>query len=364
MRLLLLIPSVLKTGVEASVAGDTHPLMDYYALADALRAMSPGATVDLVDFAALEKERHPLVRQAERRGGKDAALAALGFLRRGEYQAIFTNSESIGIPLALLLKTIPAGRRPRHVTIGHRLSTGKKRLFFQNLRAHRQIDKVFVYSTEQRDFALDSLGIPAERIERIEFHADARFYRPLPEVEEDPSQICAAGLEWRDYPTLIEAVRAQTDLKVRLAAASPWSKHVNETERGELPAHVEARRYDYNELRTLYAGSFAVAVPLYENDFQAGITTILEAMAMGKALIVTRTLGQGEVIIEGETGLYVATGDIDGWRVAIERLQTDAALRRRLGRNARIWLEEHATLSLWAQRIGAALLGKDTQQAR
>ena len=51
---------------QAAVAGDTHPLMDYYALADALREMSPGATVDLVDFAALEKERHPLVRQAER----------------------------------------------------------------------------------------------------------------------------------------------------------------------------------------------------------------------------------------------------------------------------------------------------------
>lgn len=354
MRTLMLIPSVLKTGLEAAVAADAHPTMDYYALADALRAV--GTQVDLVDYAALERESGPLVRLATQRGGKDAGLAMLGFQRRAGYEAIFTNSESISIPLALLLKGAPA-RRPRHVTIGHRLTTGKKQLFFRTLKAHRQIDRIFVYATLQRNFAVDALGIPAGVVEHIQFHADAAFYRPMPAIAEDESQICAAGLEWRDYPTLIEATRPLTDLKVRLAAASPWSKHVDETQKGELPAHVEARRYEYGELRTLYARSFAVAVPLYENDFQAGITTILEAMAMGKPVIVTRTQGQTDVIIDGETGLYVAPGDSDGWRRAILRLRQDPELRRTLGGNARRWVESHATLTGWAERIAGAVRG-------
>lgn len=353
MRVLMLVPSRLKTGLDAQVASDAHPTMDYHALAARLRA--GGDTVEMLDFAALEASRHPLVRLARRAAGDDPALALLGFLRRGGCDAVFTNSESVGIPLALLFK--PLARRPRHVTIGHRLSTGKKHLFFRVLGAHRQIDTILVYADLQRRIAAERLGIPPNRLSHIEFHADTAFYRPRPDIAEDPDQICAAGLEWRDYPTLIDAVADTPDLKVRLAAASPWSKHANETEKRALPEHVQARRYEYGELRELYARSFAVAVPLYENDFQAGITSLLEAMAMGKAVIVTRTQGQTDVVIDGETGLYVAPGDAAGWRAAIARLREDPALRRRLGENARVWVERHASLDLWARQIAGALHG-------
>ena len=82
------------------------------------------------------------------------------------------------------------------------------------------------------------------------------------------------------------------DLSVKLAAASPWSKHEDQTAGRALPPNVDARRYDYAALRALYAESSFVVVPLRETDFQAGVTTILEAMAMGKAVIATRTTGR------------------------------------------------------------------------
>ena len=145
---------------------------------------------------------------------------------------------------------------------------------------------------------------------------------------------------------------------MRLAAASPWSKHDNETAGRTLPANVEARRYSYGELRDLYAASSFVVVPLKETDFQAGVTTLLEAMAMGKAVIATRTTGQTDVITDGENGLTVAPGDVSGWREAICRLRDDAALRARLGGNARRWVERHATLDGWSERIAAALSGE------
>ena len=126
-------------------------------------------------------------------------------------------------------------------------------------------------------------------------------------------------MEWRDYPTLIQAVENSDDLRVRLAAASPWSKHQNETEKRELPAHIEAKRYDYAGLRDLYEQSAFTVVPLYENDFQAGVTTLLEAMAMGKCVAVTRTEGQRDVVTDGENGVYVAPGDVGGWRETICR---------------------------------------------
>lgn len=359
MRTLLLIPSVLKEETEPLVTANRHPLMDYYALANTLK-QSPGDTADFLDYGALEQSRHPLIQLARKAGGADAALALAGFMRRNDYDAIFTNGENVGIPLALLLKSV--SRRPIHVTIGHRPSTGKKRLFFKQLGVHQQMDRIFVYASTQYVTARDTLGIPAEKLSLIPFHADTRFYHPLPTVEVRENQICAAGLEWRDYPTLIEAVREMPDLTVKLAAASPWSKHTDETANRTLPPNVSARRYDYEELRSLYAESSFVVVPLYENDFQAGVTTLLEAMAMGKAVIVTRTTGQTDVVVNEENGLTVAPGDVNGWREAIQRLRMDATLRQKLGENARKWIEENATLDQWTRNIVSALhKGSDSE---
>ena len=126
-KTLLLIPSVVKTGLEAEVAQDRHPTMDYHALAAALRDRH-GLAVDILDYAAVDADSTPAVRLARKAGGRDAALAALAYARRDEYAAIFSNGENVGVPLALLLGL---GRRgPGHVTIGHRLSARKKQSFF------------------------------------------------------------------------------------------------------------------------------------------------------------------------------------------------------------------------------------------
>jgi glycosyltransferase involved in cell wall biosynthesis len=356
MKTLLLIPSVAKCGLEAAVEADAHPTMDYEALALALRS-APGGQADMLDYAAVDAaaEKEGLVRLVLKVAGYNAALALMGFQRRDRYDAIFTNAENVALPLALLFKTV--AKRPRHVTIAHRISAQKKRVFYRWLRVHQQMDSIFVYSATQLDFARKELGISSSRLKLIHFHVDHRFYRPQIARVRD-NQICAAGLEWRDYPTLIDAVSDHPELTVKLAAASPWSRGVNETEERSLPAHVDARRYDYHALRDLYSESSIVVVPLYDNDFQAGITTILEAMAMGKPVVVTRTMGQRDVIQDGSNGLYVTPSDPEEWKRVIQRLRRDPTLRNRLGQRARRWIEENATLDVWVEKVAGALSGE------
>ncbi len=353
MRVLMCIPSVAKTGVDDAVRAGGHPTMDYYALAETLRGA--GDSVEILDFAAVDAMRDPWVDLARKRLGGDVALAVAAFRRRGEFDAVFTNSESIGIPLGLLWRG--AGRRPWHVTIGHRLSTGKKQVFFKTLQAHRGIDVVLVYADLQYRIASERLAIPQRLLAHVDFHADTEFFRPVAVEATQRPTVCAAGLEWRDYPTLIKAAARLPDIDFRLAAASPWSKHANETEKTPLPGNVDSRRYDYAALRDLYASSFAVAVPLYETDFQAGITSILEAMAMGKAVVVTRTAGQTDVIVDGVNGLVVPPGDPDAWVGALERLRDDPQLRETLGSNAREWVERNASLRFWSEQVAGALKG-------
>ena len=138
-RTLLLIPSVLKREARRGATDDSHPRMDYFALSEALNAT-------ILDYSALEVQASPTIVRLARRAGRDAALAALGYAHRGDYDIIFSNSESVGIPLAMLLKRHRA--RPTHVVIGHRLSTAKKRLLLQ--ACNRQMDAIFVYASTHK----------------------------------------------------------------------------------------------------------------------------------------------------------------------------------------------------------------------
>ena len=111
----------------------------------------------------------------------------------------------------------------------------------------------------------------------------------------------------------IEAVRG-----LRRGQARPPSRSKRKNERRIASCRqTQARGYGYRELRDLYASSRFIVVALYETDFQAGVTTILEAMAMGKAVIASRTRGQRDVIEDGVTGIYVPPGDSAALRKAI-----------------------------------------------
>ena len=67
---------------------------------------------------------------------------------------------------------------------------------------------------------------------------------------------------------------------------------------------------------------------------------ILEAMACGKPVVATRAAGVQEAVRDGEAGYTVDVGDLHGLAEAVLRLLRDEGLRRRLGRRARLIVEE------------------------
>jgi glycosyltransferase involved in cell wall biosynthesis len=160
--------------------------------------------------------------------------------------------------------------------------------------------------------------------------------------------ICSVGLEARDYPTLLTAVRG-LGARVTIAAASPWSKRADSTRHQEIPANVTVGRFSQFELRQLYADSRFMVMPLANVDFQAGVTAILEAMAMGRAVICTKTRGQTDVVVEGETGLYVPPGDPQALRSAIEYLLANPHEAERMGQAGRRLVEQSMSLDRYVQ---------------
>jgi glycosyltransferase involved in cell wall biosynthesis len=343
---LLSVSGIIATDAEAKAASGQTPRRDYLELAGGLGA-------DMIDYAAARRTTGALGRVLERIGGPDLTLAWACFKRRAHYRVILTDGEQVGIPLATMLKFL--GRRnARHVMIVHILSVGKKIIFFDRLRIHSHIDRFLVYSTWQKHFIESRWGVPPQRVTWMPFQVDAHFFRPaaIPGLPApDGATICSVGLEFRDYPTLMEAVRPLPAVQVVIAAGSPWSKRADTTAGAAIPANVSVRRFTQYELRELYARCRFVVVPLYNVEFQAGVTTILEAMAMAKAVIVTRTPGQTDVVKEGETGLYVPQGDVAALQEAIQRLLDNPAEAERMGRAGRKVIEESMSLDCYVQRI-------------
>jgi glycosyltransferase involved in cell wall biosynthesis len=98
-------------------------------------------------------------------------------------------------------------------------------------------------------------------------------------------------------------------------------------------------------------------MPLYPVDFQAGVTAVLEAMAMGKAVICTRTPGQTDVIVDGETGLYVEPGSPASLRSAIEWLLDHPEQAERMGRSGRRRVEQEMSLERYVHRLRGLMPG-------
>ena len=271
---------------------------------------------------------------------------------------IFTDGEQVGIPLAFLLKYFGWSSRPRHLMIGHILSVGKKMMFFDLFRVQSHIDRIFVYSTRQQEFITRRWGLGTDRVIWTPFMVDANFFDPARATGELPPGvprdvrplICAVGLEYRDYPTLLAAVDG-LDIQVVIAAASPWSKRSDSTAGQEIPANVLVQRFSQYELRDLYARSAFTVMPLYPVEFQAGVTAILESMALGKAVICTRTPGQTDVVVEGETGLYVPSGDPIALRRAIQELLDHPEKAQQMGCRGRERIIQEMSLDRYVERL-------------
>lgn len=77
-------------------------------------------------------------------------------------------------------------------------------------------------------------------------------------------------------------------------------------------------------------------------SFSEGLPlSVLEAMAAGKPVVVSRVGGVPEIVHDGETGLMIRPGDVPGLTAALLSLIEDPARRTALGARGRQHVQEH-----------------------
>ena len=278
-------------------------------------------------------------------------LEALFILNR--YDVVLTHTEKVSFPLALILKWLRSSKP--HIVVLSRITsvdirkTNRKLWFLKKTR--KTVTRFLIWSSVQRRIAIERYGVPPEKIILLKRGIDQLFWSPR-EVETD--MICSAGMEARDFPTLVDALR---DLKIpcHIAAGATRGEIFNTVKKlhkiSDIPDWVTVGPKKYMELRSLYARSRFVVIPLLPTDSDNGLTTILESMSMGKPVICTRAEGQVDIIQDGITGIFVPQGDSGAMRDAIQTLWDDPERCKKMGRAAREFIVNHHNLEQFVAAI-------------
>lgn len=267
------------------------------------------------------------------------ALEAYG--RRRHYDAIISWDDRVAVLYALLL--LLTRSRSRHVAMLYWMAPPIKGLLLKLVQKH--IDRIIVWSQSHKEILIELFGISPARIVLIPYFVDQQFWRPL---EASAEGICSVGNSKRDYATLIEAMQGLPMPCRIVSQIAPVRQNTTDwrltskalAKARDLPDNVIVKPASPVELRAIYARSRFVVIPLFPSFMDNGITSILEAMAMGKVVICSRIYGQMGVLEEGVTGLFVEPGDPATLRAAIQELWEHPERAERMGAEGRRRAEE------------------------
>ncbi|MFO0607391.1 MAG: glycosyltransferase family 4 protein [Polyangiales bacterium] len=210
-----------------------------------------------------------------------------------------------------------------------------------------------------------SLGAPPERVVEIPNGVDAaRYARPsrfdLRATLGLPKEARVVLSVARDHPTKNHDVTLAAHARVVRARRDVWQVFVGKG----TDALVE-------RARALGVGDRVVAHPgLYGDElvgayqqadvfvlasrYEVSPLSLLEAMAAGRAVTVSRVSGCVDLVRDGVNGLTVPVGDAEALADAVGRLLDDAALREVMGERNRTVARAHDWSAVAARYLDAA----------
>lgn len=249
----------------------------------------------------------------------------------------------------------------RHLTVHHKQPEMSMALHRRALTAlvGRSVDGVIAVSRSQLP-ELRKYGFPAPRViengvpEPVMTRSAADVRSELGIRETDFVALLAATLRpEKRARVFVDAVRAAhgRDPRIRglVAGGGRELEAVRALARESAAVEVLGVRADLPDLMTasdvVCLTSCAEALPM----------VILEAMAVGRAVISTDVGGVADVVADGETGFVTAVDQGEGLADALCKLVLDPELGRMLGAAARRRYEEHYSLEHMADRYAASI---------
>jgi glycosyltransferase involved in cell wall biosynthesis len=284
--------------------------------------------------------------------GGDFASAFASLRAANRADVVFATADSLAIPL-LLLKHAGLVRPPVVYTpigLPERLVHVRRRSLYTG--ALRRARTIAAYSQAEADFLRDWIGGGVE-IVFLPFGVDVDAFRPQPEQAPADDVISIGADPRRDFALFTTVAARNPRLRFRIVATP---EHIRAL--GELPPNVQVESgLVLEQVRDRLAAARVVALPVRPNSYSGATTVLLQAMALAKPVVVSRTdaIERGYALEDGVNCRLVEPGDSDAFEQALlETLERPGALGARARETVeRDFTWKRYTSGLWAMLSSA-----------
>jgi glycosyltransferase involved in cell wall biosynthesis len=269
-----------------------------------------------------------------------SVLACRADLNRAD--VVFSTVDTVGIPLALLGRSGLVRRPVVYAAIGlperlEQLRNRAARHLF--LDAYRRLHTIVAYGWREVEALRAWLGDGGPPVEFVPFGVDTGYFRPDTGVEPTDDVVSIGADPRRDLGLLVDLARHLSDRSFRVVASPDLARSL-----GDRPPNM-ALEVDvpFARVRECLLGARAVVLPVRENSYSGATTTLLQAMACGKPVVVTRTaaISRGYHLEDGMNCRLVPAGDLAALEAAVTGVLDDRWLAAGLGLRARATVERH-----------------------
>lgn len=273
-------------------------------------------------------------------------LACRGELNRAD--VVFSTVDTVGIPLALMARAGLVRPPIVYAAIGlperlEQLRTGFARTRFRD--AYRRLHTIVAYGWGEVEELRAWIGEGGPPVELVPFGVDTDYFHPGGAVESIADVVSIGADPRRDFALLLELARRLRDRSFHVVASADNARAL-----GDLPANVSLEvDVPFARVRECLLGARVVALPVRENSYSGATTTLLQAMACGKSVVVSETaaIARGYHLEDGANCRLVVPGDIG----ALEQGVVDALAAPELGVRAREDVERHHTWRHYTEAI-------------
>jgi glycosyltransferase involved in cell wall biosynthesis len=264
--------------------------------------------------------------------GGDFATVLASLRAANEADVVFSTSDTVGLPLVLLSRAHLLRPPLVYAAVGlperlvHLRGTAMRRLY---ARALRRAETIVTYAQAEAEHIRAWLGDGSPPVRFVPFGVDINQFSPAYNREPEFEVVSVGADPHRDLELLIAVARRNQHMRFQLVTTTAQLGTL-----GELPASVSVETdVPLERVRDCLARARVVALPVRPNSYSGATTVLLQAMAMAKPVIVSRTdaIATGYQLEDRVNCRLVSPGDVEAFERAVVETVADANASASLG---------------------------------
>jgi len=234
--------------------------------------------------------------------------------------------------------------------------TNKNKLYIKSI--YKTFNKVYFHSPRNMEECIKLNIIHRSQAEILQWGTDLSYLDSLKQDEKGKESFISTGLENRDYKTLIEAFLS-TPPHLHLDIYVHTQNLIKEEKAENIHIyHIppENSNQYYTALKTKEAQCVVVPINRTGLKYCCGHTSIVEAMALSKPIIVTDNPYHPIDVEKEAIGIKVKPHDMESWKQAIFYASTHQKEMIDMGKRGRMLAESVYNINHCAEQIYAYLI--------